>query len=83
MAVYSYKYSYEDPAKGWGELCYMRKGDFGDIAEMVDSLVEGLGKLPGEKNVDIDIYEGGAPFHVWADVPAGKAIVLVKELRGA
>ena len=83
MAAYSYKYTYEDPAKGWGELCYIRKGGFEDIAEMVDSLVKELGKLAGEKYVNIDIYEGGAPFHVWADVPAGKAIVLVKELRGA
>ncbi len=83
MAVYSYKYTYEDPAKGWGELCYMRKGDFRHIAEMVDSLVEDLGKLPGDKHVDIDIYEGGVPFHTWSDVLASKAIVLVKELRGS
>ena len=32
MAVYPYKYCYEDPAKGCGEPWYTRKGDFGDIA---------------------------------------------------
>lgn len=82
MAEYSYKYNYEEPAKGMEELLYRRKGGFGSIAEMVDSLVEDLGKLPGEKKVDIDIYEGGMPFHAWSGVPASKAIVLVEKLRG-
>lgn len=81
MAVYSYKYTYEDPAKGWGELCYVRKGDFGDIAKMVDSLVEGLGKLPAEKYVRIDIYKDGVPFHAWPDATASKAIIIVEKLR--
>ncbi|MDP2720184.1 MAG: hypothetical protein Q8P44_10265 [Dehalococcoidia bacterium] len=81
MAVYSYKYSYEDPAKG-RELSYERKDEFVDVAEMVDSLVEDLGKIPGENYVEVDIYEGRVRLHAWSDIPASEAIVLVKKLRG-
>ncbi len=81
MAVYSYKYNYEDPAKA-KELSYVRKGDFGGVAEMVDSLVEDLGKIPGDNYVEIDIYEGDVRLHSWSDVPASEAIVLVEKLRG-
>lgn len=82
MAVYSYKYNYEDSTKEMEELTYTRKGGFGSIAEMVDSLVEDLRKIPGEKQVDIDIYKSGTPFHAWSLVPASEAIVLVEKLRG-
>ncbi len=82
MAEYLYKFSCEDPDRDLGEHLYTRKGGFGSVGEMIDSLVQDLGKIPGEKQVDIDIYKGGTPFHAWSGVPVSKAKVLVEGLRG-